>query len=233
MGHMYLVSVGGCAWEIRENPVSPMTISFFLVNLGDGVSLRACESDFTATDVATLESSLEGGTTLGRMKSQKVYDALAAVEIPLTAIEMLPVAVDLSRPLRYYLWLGPVCARLSPPPTLALSLSLHRPPYFYITPSSRFIRYFKCKKSQVRSMLASPSASMDILTCVNLGGCASFYTPTDVATVELSSGRWDRSFVFANFKTWGGNLVEAAGIYLLKALLKIARSFEHSSPTDV
>ena len=102
MGHSYLVSVGGCAWEGRENPVSPMTTSFFLVSLGDCVSLLACESDFTATNVATFESSLEGGTTLGRMKSKNIYDTLAAVEVPLTAIEILRVTLDK----------GIVCARL-------------------------------------------------------------------------------------------------------------------------
>ena len=36
-----------------------------------------------------------------------------------------------------------VCARLSPPPALALNLSLHRHPYLYIPPSSRFIRAHK------------------------------------------------------------------------------------------
>ena len=34
-----------------------------------------------------------------------------------------------------------VCAWLSPPLALALSLSLHRHPYVHILPSSRFIRY--------------------------------------------------------------------------------------------
>ncbi len=34
-----------------------------------------------------------------------------------------------------------VCERLSPSPALDLSLSLHRQPYLYIPPSSRFIRY--------------------------------------------------------------------------------------------
>ena len=33
-----------------------------------------------------------------------------------------------------------MCARLSPPPALALSFSLHRHPYLYIPSSSRFIR---------------------------------------------------------------------------------------------
>jgi len=36
-----------------------------------------------------------------------------------------------------------VCVRLSPPPALAFSLSLHRHPYLYIPLSSRFVRYNK------------------------------------------------------------------------------------------
>ena len=40
-----------------------------------------------------------------------------------------------------------VCARLSPPPALALSLSLHRHPYLCIPLSSRFIRYNKPLKN--------------------------------------------------------------------------------------
>jgi hypothetical protein len=51
-----------------------------------------------------------------------------------------------------------VCARLSPPPTLALRLSLHRHPFFYIPPSSRFIRYNNNKNSFVLRQLTGITA---------------------------------------------------------------------------
>ena len=52
-----------------------------------------------------------------------------------------------------------VCARLSPPPALAISLSYHRHPYLFLPPSSRFLRYNEFESSSVHLSLSSFSIS--------------------------------------------------------------------------
>ena len=75
--------------------------------------------------------------------------------LPLTNLS-LPISFPL---LRYPLPpLHLVCARLSPPPALPFRLPPHRHPFFYIPPSSRFIRYNNNKNSFVLRQLTGITA---------------------------------------------------------------------------